>query len=354
MKKNDKMYKYKDFIYTANEIIVPKKIIEPKRLFKYYGCENYHYKSFINGYLYASHPYKFNDSIDSSYLFLNFKNMTKERYDKLWNEVKWEGEGNNPNYNADKLKDFEHIRQRYYIFKTKRIGLVSLTSSPLNILMWAHYSSEKGFAIELDTQKLKDNIKSRNEDIERFSLTPIQYVKKLEAIDVLAKDFYQTDIPLSYISNIKRDVWKYENEWRLRIYKEVMEVPIKDFFPTLKNIEGKNRFIHYPKEAIKAVFLGKYFANGNNCKAIDDKTIVLKDSSQKDSSQKDSSQKDCFIEFINYLSENFNDRLYLSGELESNSTFGRCLGKIELKKIDNSTFKIIDLKEEYKKLHLAT
>ena len=44
MKKNDKMYKYKDFIYTANEIIVPKKIIEPKRLFKYYGCENYHYK----------------------------------------------------------------------------------------------------------------------------------------------------------------------------------------------------------------------------------------------------------------------------------------------------------------------
>jgi len=321
MKKNDKMYKYKDFIYTANEIIVPKKIIEPKRLFKYYGCENYHYKSFINGYLYASHPYKFNDSIDSSYLFLNFKNMTKERYDKLWNEVKWEGEGNNPNYNADKLKDFEHIRQRYYIFKTKRIGLVSLTSSPLNILMWAHYSSEKGFAIELDTQKLKDNIKSRNEDIERFSLTPIQYVKKLDAIDVSAKDFYQTDIPLSYISNIKRDVWKYENEWRLRIYKEAMEVPIKDFFP----------------------------ANGNNCKAIDDKTIVLKDSSQKDSSQ-----KDCFIEFINYLSENFNDRLYLSGELESNSTFGRCLGKIELKKIDNSTFKIIDLKEEYKKLHLAT
>lgn len=215
--------------------------------------------------------------------------------------------------------------------------------------MWAHYSSEKGFAIELDTQKLKDNIKSRNEDIERFSLTPIQYVKKLDAIDVSAKDFYQTDIPLSYISNIKRDVWKYENEWRLRIYKEAMEVPIKDFFPTLKNIEGKNRFIHYPKEAIKAVFLGKYFANGNNCKAIDDKTIVLKDSSQKDSSQ-----KDCFIEFINYLSENFNDRLYLSGELESNSTFGRCLGKIELKKIDNSTFKIIDLKEEYKKLHLAT
>ena len=205
MKKNDKMYKYEDFIYTANEIIVPKKIIEPKRLFKYYACENYHYKSFINGYLYASHPYKFNDSIDSSYLFLNFKNMTKERYDKLWNEVKWKGEGNVPYY-KDKLNNFECIRQRYYIFKTKRIGLVSLTSSPLNILMWAHYSSEKGFAIELDTQKLKDNIKSRNEDIERFSLTPIQYVKKLEAIDVLAKDFYQTDIPLSYISNIKRDV----------------------------------------------------------------------------------------------------------------------------------------------------
>lgn len=346
MKENDKMYKYKDFIYTANKIIAPKKIIEPKRLFKYYGCEDYHYKSFMESYLYTSHPYNFNDSIDGSSLLLNFKNITKEKYDKLWDEVKWEDEEkDSENYYVDKLKDFEHIRQRYYIFKTKRIGLVSLTSSPLNILMWAHYSSEKGFAIELDTQKLKDNIKSCNNDIERFSLTPIQYVKKLEAIDVSAKDFYQTDIPLSYISNIKRDVWKYENEWRLRIYKEAMEVPIKDFFPTLKNIEGKKRFIHYPKDAIKAVFLGKYFANGNNCKAIDNKKIVLKDSCQKDSCQ-----NECFIEFINYLSENFNDRLYLSGELESNSTFGRSLGKIELRKIDDLTFEIIDLKEEYKQI----
>lgn len=339
MKENNKMYKCKKFIYTANGIVVPKKIIEPKRLFKYYGCEDYHYKSFMGSYLYTSHPYNFNDSIDGSSLLLNFKNITKEKYDKLWDEVKWEDEENNPNnYYVDKLKDFEHIRQRYYIFKTKRIGLISLTSSPLNILMWTHYSSEKGFAIELDTQILKDNIKNLNEDIENFSLKPIQYVKKLEAIDVSAKDFYQTDIPLSYISNIKRDVWKYENEWRLRIYKEAMKVPIKDFFPTLEDIEGSNRFTYYPKEAIKAVFLGKYFANGNNCEAIYDKRIELKDSFQNK----------YFIEFINYLSENFNDRLYLSGELESNSTFGRTLGKIELRKIDNLTFEIIDLEKGYK------
>ena len=339
MKENNKMYKYKDFSYTANEIVDLKKKEEPKRLFKYYGCEDYHYKSFMGSYLYTSHPYNFNDSIDSSSLLLNFKNIAKEKYDKLWDEVKWEDEENNPNnYYVDKLKDFEHIRQRYYIFKTKRIGLVSLTSSPLNILMWAHYSSEKGFAIELDTQILKDNIKNLNEDIENFSLKPIQYVKKLEAIDVSAKDFYQTDIPLSYISNIKRDVWKYENEWRLRIYKEAMKVPIKDFFPTLEDIEGSNRFTYYPKEAIKAVFLGKYFANGNNCEAIYDKRIELKDSFQNK----------YFIEFINYLSENFNDRLYLSGELESNSTFGRTLGKIELRKIDNLTFEIIDLEKGYK------
>lgn len=339
MKENNKMYRYKDFSYTANEIVDLENKKEPKQLFKYYGCEDYHYKSFVNAYLYASHPFKFNDSIDGSYLLLNFKDITKEKYDKLWDEVKWEDEENNPdNYCEDKLNNFECIRQRYYIFKTKRIGLVSLTSSPLNILMWAHYSSEKGFAIELDTQILKDNIKNLNEDIENFSLKPIQYVKKLEAIDVSAKDFYQTDIPLSYISNIKRDVWKYEKEWRLRIYKEAMEVPIKDFFPTLKDIEGKDRFIHYPKEAIKAVFLGKYFVNGDNCKAIYGKRIELKDSPQNE----------CFIEFINYLSENFNDRLYLSGELESNSTFGRTLGKIELRKIDNLTFEIIDLKKGYK------
>lgn len=345
MKENDKMYKYKDFIYTANKIIVPKKIIEPKQLFKYYGCEDYHYKSFMGSYLYTSHPYNFNDSIDGSSLLLNFKNITKERYDKLWDEVKWEDEENNPNnYYVDRLKDFEHIRQRYYIFKTKRIGLVSLTSSPLNILMWAHYSSEKGFAIEFDTKVLIDNIETSNEDIEKFSLTPIQYVKKLDAIDISAKDLYQTDIPLSYITNIKRDVWKYENEWRLRIYKEAMKVPITDFFPTLKDIEGSERSMYYPTKAIKAIFLGKYFANGNNCNAIYDKRIELKGGPENK----------WFIEFIDCLSENFNDRLYLSGELESNSTFGRSLGKIELRKIDDLTFEIIDLKEEYKKLHLGT
>ena len=75
-------------------------------------------------------------------------------------------------------------------------------------------------------------------------------------------------------------------------------------------------------------------------KILNEKTRILK--------LKCKTKKDIvFIRFINYLYHNFNDRLYLAGELNYKDTFGRDLTRIQLEKIDFKTFRIVDCQELY-------
>lgn len=84
-------YQYKDFTYKADEkgrsIIIKENIESPKCVYKYYSMNKYSIDAFIRGYLYASHPFQFNDSIDSSYLLLDFSKITKERYINIWQQI---------------------------------------------------------------------------------------------------------------------------------------------------------------------------------------------------------------------------------------------------------------------------
>ena len=54
-----------------------------------------------------------------------------------------------------------------------------------------------------------------------------------------------------------------------------------------------------------------------------------------------------FIRFINYLHFNFNDRLYLAGELNYKGTFGRDFTRTQLERIDFKTFRIVDCQQLY-------
>lgn len=357
--------KYKGFTYSSDDSILGdnesiKGISpEPSKLYKHYAYNNFSIDALTNQYLYASHPYQFNDSMDSSWALLDFKNIRKDIYIRLLEyclNTKTKGEIDEL-FSYDEDQNFEFIRLLLYITISRTTGFVSLSSNFINNLMWGHYSKETGFVVQLDMEILKNNIRNLNNDIKNFSLTPIQYVDKLETIDMVREEFKSPFLPFLLATNIKQNNWGYENEWRLRIHKESMDTPkdlslaIKDFLEIISQIEDvkihfpfkSDRKVYYPKEAITGILLGKKFLlQDKYCKKIryNNGTILFFKEEEKE-----------FIEFVNFLVDNFSDKLYHSSEkYNDDGSIERGLVSIKLEKIDYYTFKLNEENNEYSKL----
>lgn len=341
---NDEEFKYRKFTYKFQQgkHIVEHNKEEPNTFFKYYSVDDYKIDAILNNYLYASHPYSFNDSIDSSELLIDFREITLEVYKKIYrliySEENHEKTDFNKKFKEDKLSSFDEIRRKFYLYFSRQLGLISLTTNPLNILMWSHYSTESGFIIEIDKKTLLENLKNLNSEIGDYCLRPIQYVKNIESINMFKKEFKTPIIPFfMYMTSVKRSEWKYEDEWRLSIYKKNMGLPLAYLSPGSNDYIGEQeRRLFYPKEAIKNIILGKYFFNGNNTNKINsDLSFELKLTP--------------FLDFVNYIFENYHDRLYMSGELETNNNFNRSIEKIKLVKENCNKFKIIRSNEGFHK-----
>jgi hypothetical protein len=150
--------------------------------------------------------------------------------------------------------------------------------------------------------------------------------------------FTTPDVSFLYMTTVKRSEWKYEDEWRLTVYKTDMGIPFGYFNPGTKDYDGtENRKVFYSRDCIKTIFLGKHFINDKNSSAIN-----------ADQSFSISNEK--FLELLNHLYENHNDKLFMSGEIAKETFFGRSVGKIKIEKINENTFRIIDLKEVYSKM----
>lgn len=340
---NDQVFKYKNFTYlleAGNHKVITDPIKEePETIFKYYYNNDNSLDAFIKSYLFATHPFSFNDSIDSSELLLNLENISIERYIGMFKRLmipkvfsKYDFEQLFPD---DRKNSFSFARKYFYEFFTRQVGLISLTTQPLNILMWSHYSSESGFIIELDKKCLISNLKQLNHDINNYCFRPIQYVEELESLDMFQDAFNTPDLSFLYMTNVKRKEWEYEDEWRLAIYKNDMGIPFSFLYPGIENYKGsQDRKIYYSKECIKSIVLGKHFFNGKNCSKVDDNlSYTLSDNK--------------FLDIVNYLFENHNDKIFISGEIEKDTKFGRSVSRIELSKISENKFKLIDLKEIY-------
>jgi hypothetical protein len=333
--------KYENFIYSLDgsnhKVETEPKTPEPDSVFKYYSNSKYSIDALKNSYLFATHPYSFNDSIDSSELLLNVENVTYERfvgfYKRFFTQKEFEKYDFQQMFEDDKKNSFSGFRSFCHQVFSRNFGLISLTTNPLNILMWSHYSSEDGFMIELDKKVLLDNIVGYNEDVKNYCFRPVQYVDELERIDLFQEGFTTPDLSFLYMTNVKRSEWKYEDEWRLSIYKTNMGIPYKYINPGFENYEGReNRKAHYPPESLKSIVLGKYFFNGNNCsKVSEDGSVLVSDQD--------------FLDLIEYLIENHNDKIFMSGELQKGEKFGRSISKIKLHKVEKNKILIEELDE---------
>lgn len=324
------IYKYFDWTYkleySNHKVEFPLEL--PESLFKYYNNNCNSRNALQNNYLFCSHPYHLNDSMDCSNMLWDFSNLNKKRFDDFCDFYKDSLFLNDViSYEEDKQRDFDFIKTAFWNFVTDKAGIISLSENPLHTLMWSHYASEKGFMIELDRIKLIGQFKKLNPLVRNYVFMPIQYVETLEMIDFFSNNFTTPDVPLLYSINIKKNDWSYEKEWRLVCYSESYGVPNSIVIPK-DDIKGVvDRKFYYDNSTLKSLTFGKLFFNGSNLKDFIYPDIFI-------------IKKGEDLNFVDFIYENYNDRLYLSDEIETGKKFLRNRKQIGLEKLDYNVFRL--------------
>lgn len=280
----NKPFEHNNFKYTEQGIEYPDDIELPSRLYKYYSFSRYSVEALINNYLYFSHPSQLNDIVDSTDLLLDFENCSIENYNGLY-EFRIQTFGfdrdKKPSFEEAKKNNFIDLRGFIYFYGFFNKGLLSLTTCPFNKLMMAHYTSETGFILEFERDPLLNSLENENEN-KSFQLFPINYSKTIKPINFfneskktnekesgINKHILNFKVPFLYISSLKDNVWKYEEEWRILINKNHMGhiAPPLDFreVPEENKIDGR-REIKYSSDCLNKIILAPMFFNNSSFK----------------------------------------------------------------------------------------
>lgn len=333
---NKMEYNYKDWWYALDNFNCHKvkhPLEHPKTVYKYYSNTKLNREAIINNYLFSSHPYHLNDPMDFSSMLWDFSGMTEGRYNGFF---EFHDLPKEVSYSTDRNNNFNEIKTKFWEIHTDRSGIISLSKNELNTLMWAHYSSENGFCVEFNIDKLINEIVYYNKDIKNYVFMPVQYVENIDMIDFFAKEFPSPDIPLLYALNIKKADWKYEEEWRLVCYSESFGIPYSLVYPLQDNKGKTERKIYYGKDVVESIVLGQRFFNGKNIAEIKGENIYrIEDTDENPTNNK----------FINFIYENYNDKLFMCDNFDPRKSFKRSTIKVILEKLDENTFKIIKEKD---------
>lgn len=229
---------------TGFEVFPNEPTDKPQVLYKLYGLSEHSIDSLIHQYIYATHPSQLNDIFDCNEELLNFddvesiKNFLKDSIpdEKLYSLIK---------HDFDNLKTFtqRHFREKIY----RKWGVFSMTGNPNNVLMWSYYGNNKGYCIEFDITKFP---------FKYYGPFPINYQPKIDALSIKRIGIH---IGIIAQCNIKDEIWKHENEWRLMIAAPDGQDMFSPNFELLKRLGGHDRKFKYPLAAIKSVALGNRF-----------------------------------------------------------------------------------------------
>lgn len=335
-------YHYNGFTYKLDECnswsIKKENQVEPTSLFKYYANNNNGRNAISNGYFFLSHPYHFNDSLDCFFDIIDYSMLTKDILRSLFNSLQKEvSEEELDKCFAERITE---IKNYYWSKQTRHFGILSLCETPLNTLMWSHYSNEDGFMIEIDKSKFMFDLKNLGGEKNNLWLTnrafaPVNYVPNLEPIPIFKENKWNNPtIPFMYMANVKHEDWKYENEWRLICFiSKENNFNIPNSLNSHLKDEGGNieRKLYYSKEIINSIVLGKNFFNGSNTG-----NIKVLDSNQKmEITLKNNKQ----LSFIKMLFNDFKDKLYQC-VTDTEGEIKRTILKIEIERISNTIYEV--------------
>lgn len=138
-----------------------------------------------------------------------------------------------------KLHTAEKVQEIFDKELARNIGILSLTESPDNLLMWAHYAdSHQGFVIEFDPQS-SFFTQRRSDSDELGYLREVKYSDTRPSLILEAVEDFSPFLT-------KGDIWKSEREWR-------MMLPIDR---CNKELSCGHHLFSFPATAIKSIIIG--------------------------------------------------------------------------------------------------
>lgn len=134
------------------------------------------------------------------------------------------------------------VRQQVSEQLANAIGILSLTETPDNLLMWAHYAnSHEGFVIGFDNHHPYFDERRGPQD-EFHYLRKVEYRKQRPNTPMI--ELTGTELFL-----VKSEQWSYENEWRiLRPLQDANQVIEKALYPI--------HLFAFPPEIIREIIIG--------------------------------------------------------------------------------------------------
>lgn len=206
----NRVEKYKNWEYKINfskdvnkfEINYPNKKLDPDTLSKYYSINECSIESIENNNFYVSQPEDFNDLFDTAYNILDFNQL----YLNCILSLSPKNQEENIRHHWETHKEFfiNSIKKDSYRALLARFGILCTTENKLNELMWGYYNNNEGFLLEFNYKEFPKNF---------HGPFPINYVKTIDKIKTNNIDH------LTFLlqSNIKKDIWKHENEYRFLV-----------------------------------------------------------------------------------------------------------------------------------------
>lgn len=221
-------------------------------------------------------------------------------------------------------------------------GIFSLCDRLDNELLWIHYTSESGFAMELNIEKYKSYLEENHKG--DYYIFPISYenLKKIDLADYSIRTEVKNGdkisvtmdyaIPGAYCFAVKDKFWDYEKEWRVllkhREFKNVLSPLIIGEEDKKKNFNDllESRNVKFNSDIIEKVLLAPLFFNN---KRFSDLINVNEDSKEKEryifsTCQDKEERKDLYAFFVT-LKEKYADCIYLMGKTMQDGVFKRVI-----------------------------
>ncbi|MBQ0077207.1 MAG: DUF2971 domain-containing protein [Bacteroidales bacterium] len=228
----------------------------PSSFYKYYSLSPNSIDAITSSYIYASHPYQLNDSFDCDKNIIHFEDE-KALFGNQYNEM----------CNTFSPQEIKKMSQDlFYSEEYRKCGIISLATSCVNELMWAHYSGKKGICVEFDIGKF---------DFRYYGPFPINYVECLPKVCIPDRS---ASVAMSIQCTVKHSVWSYENEWRILVPNPNGQ----DFESFGHQIDGvnpescHNRRFTYSVLAVKRIVLGIEFINVDEIISSEENVYIFK------------------------------------------------------------------------------
>lgn len=138
-----------------------------------------------------------------------------------------------------KLRMAEKVQEIFDKELARKIGILSLTESPDNLLMWAHYAdSHQGFVIEFDPQS--SFFTQRRSDADELG-----YLREVKYSDTRPSLILEEVEDFSPFLT-KGEIWKSEREWRMMLPIDMCN----------KKLSCGHHLFSFPATAIKSIIIG--------------------------------------------------------------------------------------------------